>query len=107
MAWVSAGTVGARARLALRASPSASTLMKFSDVAALFGAGNTVWILSLGPGHGQAVLMLEAVLCRSLLAGAPGARTARPAAGPHPTPPHPRHHVPRRLPPLRAICSVS
>src|SRR5258708_15881852 len=102
MAWVSAGTVGARARLALRASPSASTLMKFSDVAALFRAGNTVWIVSLRPGHGQAVLMLESVLFRSLLAGPPGARQNPPqprtsATSPPPTNlPRPRLRAPSR-----------
>ncbi|MEA2699876.1 MAG: flagellar motor switch protein FliM [Myxococcales bacterium] len=73
--------LGGRTRLDLRAAPSASTLMKFSDVAALFGPGNTVWIVSLGPGHGLAVLMVEATLCRSLLAGALGDRKARPEAG--------------------------
>ncbi len=81
IASVFGSNLGGRTRLDLRASPSASTLMKFSDVAALFGAGNTVWIMSLGPGHGQAVLMLESVLCRSLLAGALGDRKARAEAG--------------------------
>jgi flagellar motor switch protein FliM len=73
--------LGGRTRLDLRASPNASTLMKFSDVAALFGPANTVWITSLGPGHGLAVMMVEATLCRSLLSGALGDRKARTEAG--------------------------
>ncbi|HVR61764.1 MAG TPA: FliM/FliN family flagellar motor switch protein [Polyangia bacterium] len=81
IASVFGSNLGGRTRLDLRAAPNASTLMKFSDVAALFNAGNTVWIASLGPGHGLAVLMLESGLCRSLLAGALGDRKARPEAG--------------------------
>jgi flagellar motor switch protein FliM len=66
-----------RTRLDLRATPAASSLMPFSDVTALLGPGNSVWILSLGPGHGQAVLMIEVPLARTVLAGALGDRTAR------------------------------
>jgi len=66
-----------RTRLDLRAAPAASSLMQFGDVSGLFGPGNTVWILSLGPGHGQAVLMVEVPLARVMLAGALGDRTAR------------------------------
>ncbi len=66
-----------RTRLDVRAAPAASTLMQFGDVSGLFGPGNSVWILSLGPGHGQAVLMIEVALARTLLAGALGDRTAR------------------------------
>jgi len=66
-----------RTRLDVRAVPAASTLMQFGDVSGLFGPQNSVWILSLGPGHGQAVLMVELPLARTLLAGALGDRSAR------------------------------
>jgi flagellar motor switch protein FliM len=66
-----------RTRLDVRAAPAASTLMQFGDVSGLFGPQNSVWILSLGPGHGQAVLMVEVPLARTILAGALGDRTAR------------------------------
>jgi flagellar motor switch protein FliM len=66
-----------RTRLDLRAAPAASTLMKFSDVSALFGPANLVWILSLGQGHGLAILMVEVPLARTLLSGALGDRSAR------------------------------
>ncbi len=51
--------------------------MQFGDVSGLFGPQNSVWILSLGPGHGQAVLMVEVPLARTLLSGALGDRSAR------------------------------
>jgi flagellar motor switch protein FliM len=51
--------------------------MQFGDVSGLFGPQNSVWILSLGIGHGQAVLMVDVPLARTLLAGALGDRTAR------------------------------
>src|SRR3954463_2275689 len=66
-----------RTRLDVRAAPAASTLMQFGDVSGLFGPQNSVWIMSLGPGHGQAVLMVEVPLARTLLAGALGDRSAR------------------------------
>jgi flagellar motor switch protein FliM len=66
-----------RTRLDVRAMPAASTLMQFGDVSGLFSPSNSVWILSLGPGHGQAVLMVEVPLARTVLAGALGDRTAR------------------------------
>jgi flagellar motor switch protein FliM len=67
-----------RTRMDLRVAPSAATLMKFSDVAGLFGPANSVWIVTLGPGHGLAVLMVDFVLGRAMLAAALGDRTARP-----------------------------
>jgi len=66
-----------RTRLDLRVAPAASTMMQFGDVTGLFGPGNSVWIMSMGPGHGQAVLMVEMPLARTVLAGALGDRTAR------------------------------
>lgn len=66
-----------RTRLDLRVAPAASTLMQFGDVSGLFGPGNSVWIMSMGPGHGQAVLMVELPLARTVLAGALGDRSAR------------------------------
>jgi flagellar motor switch protein FliM len=66
-----------RTRLDVRAAPAASSLMQFGDVSGLFGPQNSVWILSLGTGHGQAVLMVEVAVARTLLAGALGDRTAR------------------------------
>jgi flagellar motor switch protein FliM len=66
-----------RTRLDLRAAPGASSLMQFGDVTGLFGLNNSVWILSLGAGHGQAILMVDVALARTVLAGALGDRAAR------------------------------
>ncbi|HET6284289.1 MAG TPA: FliM/FliN family flagellar motor switch protein [Polyangia bacterium] len=81
IASVFGSNLGARTRLDLRAAPNASTLMKFSDVGGLFGPANSVWIVTLGPGHGMAVLMVEASLGRALISGALGDRKARPDVG--------------------------
>lgn len=66
-----------RTRLDVRVTSAPSTLMKFADVAAMFAPPTTVWVLSLGPGHGLGVLLLDGGLGRSLLSGALGDRKAR------------------------------
>jgi flagellar motor switch protein FliM len=72
-----------RTRLDLRVAPTAATLMKFADVGALFSPANSVWIVTLGPGHGLAVLLVDFALGRALLSGALGDRTARTDVNPN------------------------
>jgi len=66
-----------RTRIDMRVAPSPSTLMKFVDVGAMFSPPTTVWVVSLGPGHGLGVLLLDGGLGRALLSGALGDRKVR------------------------------
>jgi len=66
-----------RTRIDMRVAPAASTLMKFVDVGAMFSPPTTVWVVSLGPGHGLGVLLLDGGLGRALLSGALGDRKVR------------------------------
>jgi flagellar motor switch protein FliM len=68
-----------RTRLDIRATAGAATLLKFADVQSLLAPPATVGVLTLGSGHGPAVLVLEGDLGPVLLAGALGDRKARPA----------------------------
>ncbi|MBK7858922.1 MAG: FliM/FliN family flagellar motor switch protein [Archangiaceae bacterium] len=63
-----------RTRLSLEVSSSPAALLKFADVHALLSPPALVAILALGPGHGQAILILEPGLVDSLLAAALGDR---------------------------------
>jgi len=63
-----------RTRIDIRVSPAPSTLMKFVDVGGMFAPPTTVWVLTLGPGHGLGVLLLDGPLGRALLSGALGDR---------------------------------
>ena len=66
--------LAARTRIDVRVSPAPSTLMKFVDVSSMFAPPTTVWVVSLGPGYGLAILMLDGPLGRALLSGALGDR---------------------------------
>lgn len=63
-----------RTRLSLEVASSPAALLKFADVHALLAPPALVAILALGPGHGQAILILEPGLIDSLLAAALGDR---------------------------------
>jgi flagellar motor switch protein FliM len=63
-----------RTRLDMRVTSTPSTLMKFVDVGAMFTPPTTVWIMTLGAGHGLGVLLLDGPLGRSLLSAALGDR---------------------------------
>ena len=71
-----------RTRIDVRVAPAPSTLMKFVDVGAMFSPPTTVWVVSLGAGHGLGVLLLDGALGRALLSGALGDRKVRAAARP-------------------------
>lgn len=66
-----------RTRIDVRVAPAPSTLMKFVDVGAMFSPPTTVWVVTLGAGHGLGVLLLDGGLGRSLLSGALGDRKVR------------------------------
>jgi flagellar motor switch protein FliM len=68
-----------RTRLDIRVAATPATLLKFGDVGSLLNAPGTVGVMSLGAGHGLALLVLEGELGHSLLAGALGDRKARSA----------------------------
>jgi flagellar motor switch protein FliM len=77
-----------RTRLDVRVAASPATLLKFADVGSLLNSPGTVGVMTLGAGHGLALLVLEGELGRALLAGALGdrkARTASPEDGDGPT----------------------
>jgi flagellar motor switch protein FliM len=80
LASIVAKTLSARTRLDLRVASMPATLLKFVDVQASILPPTTVGVLSLGPGHGMSLLVLEGDLAPMLLAGAMGDRKARPAA---------------------------
>src|SRR5262245_11096930 len=63
-----------RTRLPVEVSSSPAALLKFADVHALLSPPALVAILALGPGHGQAILILEPGLVDALLAAALGDR---------------------------------
>jgi flagellar motor switch protein FliM len=66
-----------RTRIDVRVAPAPSTLMKFVDVGAMFSPPTTVWVVTLGAGHGLGVLLLDGALGRTLLSGALGDRKVR------------------------------
>jgi flagellar motor switch protein FliM len=72
-----------RTRLDVRVAATPATLLKFADVGSLLNAPGTVGVMSLGAGHGLALLVLEGELGHALLSGALGDRKARtaPAGG--------------------------
>jgi flagellar motor switch protein FliM len=71
-----------RTRLDLRVAASPATLLKFADVGALLAPPSTVAVLSLGAGHGVALLILEGDLAYRLLGAALGDRKLRPTVPP-------------------------
>jgi flagellar motor switch protein FliM len=68
-----------RTRLDLRVSATPATLLKFADVGSVLSPPNTVGVMSLGAGHGLALMVLEGELGHILLSGALGDRKARAA----------------------------
>jgi flagellar motor switch protein FliM len=68
-----------RTRLDVRVSATPATLLKFADVGSLLNAPGTVGVMSLGAGHGLALIVLEGELGHALLSGALGDRKARAA----------------------------
>lgn len=72
-------SLAGRTRLDIRAMAGAATLLKFADIQPLLSPPATVGVLTLGGGHGPAVIALEGELGGALLAGALGDRKARPA----------------------------
>jgi len=70
-------TLAGRTRLDIRVSSAPSTLMKFADVGSMFMPPTSVWVVSLGPGHGLGVLLLDGTVGRAMLAGAMGDRKGR------------------------------
>lgn len=71
-----------RTRLDVRVAATPATLLKFADVGSLLNAPGTVGVMSLGAGHGLALIVLEGELGHALLSGALGDRKARAAAAP-------------------------
>lgn len=69
-----------RTRLDVRVAATPATLLKFADVGSLLNAPGTVGVMSLGAGHGLALIVLEGQLGHALLSGALGDRKARAAA---------------------------
>jgi flagellar motor switch protein FliM len=67
-----------RTRLALRATSSASTLLKIGDLAPLLAAPAAVCVLGLGAGYGYGLAVLEPGLPEQLLGAALGDRRSRP-----------------------------
>jgi flagellar motor switch protein FliM len=72
-----AKNLSARLRVELRATAAPATLLKFSDFYAQLPPGATMGMLSLGAGHGLALLVIEPELALALLASALGDRKAR------------------------------
>ncbi len=80
VASVFATRLSARVRLAIDVRTHPASMMKFSDFRALVGPAMTVALISLGNGHGSAVLLLEAGLAERLIGSALGDRQAQSAA---------------------------
>lgn len=72
-----AAAIAARTRLDIRVMATPASLMKFVDVSSLLAPPTTVGLMTLGSGHGLAIVTLEATLAKSLVAGALGDRKAR------------------------------
>jgi len=68
-----------RTRLDVRVAATPATLLKFADIGSLLTAPGTVGVMSLGAGHGLALMVLEGELGHALLSGALGDRKARAA----------------------------
>jgi flagellar motor switch protein FliM len=67
--------LGGRLRLELRVASSPAILMKFAEVTGMVGDQSIVGVLSLGAGHGLALMVLEGPLTRGLLSAALGDRS--------------------------------
>lgn len=74
-----ASGLAGRTRLGLRVSTSPSALFKFVDFGSVLAAPSVLAVLSLGPGFGHALLVLEPGLAEALLAAALGDRRVKQA----------------------------
>jgi flagellar motor switch protein FliM len=72
-----ASGLSGRTRLSIRVNTTPATLLKFADFNVLLAPPAILAILSLGPGHGMAIAVLEPGLGESLLAAALGDRKVR------------------------------
>lgn len=70
--------VAGRTRLRLEIASSPATLVRFSDVGALLSPPSVVAVMTLGPGSGNGLVILDANVADPLLAAALGDRKARP-----------------------------
>lgn len=68
-------SLGGRLRLELRVSCAPAVLMKFAEVTGTVADQTITGVLSLGAGHGLALLVLEGALTRGLLSAALGDRS--------------------------------
>jgi flagellar motor switch protein FliM len=73
-------TLGGRLRLELRVSSSPAVLMKFNEVTGTVADQTITGVVSLGAGHGLALMVLEGALTRGLLGAALGDRSVANAA---------------------------
>jgi len=74
-------TLSGRTRLELRVTAAPASLMKFADVNGLLNGQNVVGVMSLGAGHGLALVIIEGPLAQSLLAASLGDRKAKSVPG--------------------------
>jgi len=75
-----AKALGGRLRLELRVVSSPAILMKFAEVTGTVADQTVTGVLSLGAGHGLALIVMEGSLTRGLLGAALGDRSASAAA---------------------------
>jgi flagellar motor switch protein FliM len=73
-------TLSGRTRMELRVTAAAASLMKFADVSTLLNGQNAVGVMSLGAGHGMALVIVEGPLAQALLAASLGNRKAKASA---------------------------
>jgi flagellar motor switch protein FliM len=73
-------SLGGRMRCELRVVSSPAVLMKFSEVTGTVADQTITGVLSLGAGHGLALLVIEGALTRGLLSASLGDRSAGTAA---------------------------
>jgi flagellar motor switch protein FliM len=74
-------TLSGRTRLELRVTAAPASLMKFADVNSLLNGQNATGVMSLGAGHGLALVIIEGPLAQSLLAASLGDRKAKSIPG--------------------------
>jgi flagellar motor switch protein FliM len=72
-----ASGLSGRTRLALRVTTAPAALFKFVDFGSVLSAPSVIAVLTLGGGHGHALLVLEPGLAEALLAAALGDRRPR------------------------------
>lgn len=72
-------TLAGRTRQEVRVTAAPATLMKFTDVNNMLNGQVAIGVMSLGAGHGLALVILEGPLAQALLAAALGDRKAKPS----------------------------